>query len=282
VTEQPAIDFRARPLLPEYADYLYPRLQSISSDTGADAGLPPVESIDDFVGRLDSANIESVVFAARSRVSQGDWRLTNGYVASVVEGHRDRLVPFGGIDLRSESLVSDIEEAHEHHGLRGFCVDPFQIQRPADDPALMPVYETCGRLKVPIVVTLGAMPGVDASLECGSPLALDHVAADFPELIVIGSHSGWPFTREMIATAWRRKNVYFENSFYHFAPGAGEIVDAANEWIPEKVLYASAYPFVPLEETLARFRSLGFKSGVDALVLRENARRILESTGSLR
>lgn len=62
----------------------------------------------------------------------------------------------------------------------------------------------------------------------------------------------------MIAVAWRCENVFFENSFYHFAPSAGALVDAANSMIGDRMLYASAYPFSPISETLERFRALPF------------------------
>ena len=79
----------------------------------------------------------------------------------------------------------------------------------------------------------------------------------------------------MIAVAWRCENVYFENSFYHFAPGAGVLVEAANTMIGHKMLYASAYPFAPLGETLRKFRTLPFDDDVADRVLFGNADRLL-------
>ena len=101
-----------------------------------------------------------------------------------------------------------------------------------------------------------------------------------PDLVLVGSHSGWPFTATMIAVAWRRPNVYFENSFYHFAPGAEILVDAANQMIGTKMLYASAYPFAPLEH-LERFLRLGFEPEVLERVVYRNARDLLERIGAL-
>ena len=78
----------------------------------------------------------------------------------------------------------------------------------------------------------------------------------------------------MIAVAWRNPNVYFDNSFYHFAPGANMIVEAANSMIGHKLLYASAYPFAPLEATLERFKTLPFRPEVLPRVLYDNAASI--------
>ena len=98
------------------------------------------------------------------------------------------------------------------------------------------------------------------------------VAMNHPELVK-------NLPKDMIAVAWRCENVYFENSFYHFAPGAGVIVEAANSMIGDKLLYASAYPFVPLGETLEKFRTLPFLPEVADKVLYRNADALLARIG---
>lgn len=273
------VDFRARPNVPEYAKYLYPRLDEIAEQTNGTFGTyrAVVESVDGFVERLDRTGVDVAVFAARSRASSGDWPLTDRFVAAAVEQHPGRLVGFAGIDLQDlEAAPSAIRHAIDDVRLLGICIDPFQIEAAADDPRLRSVYAQCDELGVPVVVTLGGMPGINAPLWCGNPAALDTVAKDFPGLLIVGSHAGWPFPLEMVAVAWRRENVYFENSFYHRAPGAGVLVDAANSMVGHKMLYASAYPFADMEAALAGFRSLPFEPAVLEMVLGGNAVRLLD------
>lgn len=277
------IDFRARPLVPEYGAYLRPRLAAIRAQTG-DFGAhePQDQTISEFVTALDAAGVSMAVFAARSRANASpDWPLTNDLVAEAVRAYPHRLVGFGGLDLTDISWsVSEMERGIEDLGFRGFCMDPFQIGATADDDCLSPIYELAERSGVAVTVTMGGMPGIPQPLRTGDPIALDEVSVSHPELVLIGSHSGWPFTSTMIAVSWRRPNVYFENSFYHFAPGASDLVDAANEMIGTKMLYASAYPFAPLEH-LASFASLPFEPDVLDAVLYGNARRLLERLGAL-
>lgn len=274
------IDFRARPNLPEYAHYLYPRLDAIEKRTAGvyQAFRPPVETLDEFVASLDGLGIDRVVFAARSRATDGDWQLTDEVVAAAAARHPDRITGFAGIDLRAPDLGDAVLRAVEGHGLRGVCFDPFQLGMHASDPHLDPAYAAAGRLGVPAVVTLGGLPGVPADLTCGDPVRLDEAAGRHPDTVIVGSHSGWPFTQAMIAVAWRRDNVFFENSFYHRAPGADLIVQAANEMIPHKVLYASAYPFAPLDVTLAEVGGLPFDDGVRERVMGGNAAALLGLT----
>ena len=278
------IDFRARPNIAEYAAYLRPRLEDIAKQTGEFGRYAaPDETVNGFVDQLVTAGVELAVVAARSRIAQdGSWELTNDLGAEWVAPHKDHLVPFGGIDVTDISFaLAESERCIEHLGFRGLCIDPFQVGITADHERLSPIYELCEKEGAAVAVTMGGMPGINQPLRCGDPIALDEVAQSHPDLTLIGSHSGWPFTNTMVAVAWRRPNVFFENSFYHFAPGAEILVQAANEMIGKKMLYASAYPFRPIAETLENFKSLGMATEVMADVLYNNAHGVLSRIGAL-
>jgi predicted TIM-barrel fold metal-dependent hydrolase len=274
-----AIDFRARPNTPEWASYLARRNAAIQTQAGSafSAYQAPVETLAGFIAQLDAAGIERAVFAARNRqTSEPVWTLTNDFVAECVRAHPTRLAGFAGIDASDPvRAAAEARRSVEQLGLLGICFDPFILPAAPDDPRFDPIYDTCMQLGVPAIVTLGGWPGIAAPLRYSSPLGLDVVAKRFPKLVIIGSHAGWPFVTEMIAVAWRCENVFFENSFYHFAPGAGAIVDAANSMIGDKILYASAYPFSPIRETLDRFRALPFTEAARDKVLYSNADALL-------
>jgi predicted TIM-barrel fold metal-dependent hydrolase len=277
------VDFRARPLVPEYAAYLRPRLAAIRAETGGYGAYDaPEQDIAGFVASLGEAGIDIAVFAARNRVSDApDWPLTNDLVAAAAREHPKRVVPFGGLDLSDIPWsLNEMKRCVADHGFRGFCIDPFQIGARADDDRIGPLYEFAESAGVAVVVTMGGMPGIPQPLHTGDPIALDEIAQSHPDLILIGSHSGWPFVTTMIAVAWRRPNVYFENSFYHFAPGAEPLVDAANQMIGDKMLYASAYPFAPLDG-LDGFRRLPFRPEILEKVIGGNAMGLLARIGAL-
>jgi predicted TIM-barrel fold metal-dependent hydrolase len=273
------IDFRARPNTPERARYLSRRTKLIRTQagTGFSDFRAPEESLEGFVAQLDAIGIDQAVFAARNRkLSDPEWTLTNAFVADCVNAHPSRIIGFAGVDAKDpQSAATEAALSIEKLGLLGVCFDPFALDAAPDDPRFDPIYDTCARLGVPAVVTLGGWPGINSALRLSSPLALDAVARRFPDLILIGSHAGWPFTTDMIAAAWRCENLYFENSFYHFAPGADLLVQAANSMIGEKMLYASAYPFVSLDETLQRFQALPFSDQARENVLGANAARLI-------
>ncbi len=274
------IDFRARPNTPEWARYLARRTRTIRTEAGGmkyGEFTADEESLDGFLKQLDNAGIERAVFAARDRSSTDpDWTLTNDFVAECVRAAPDRIVGFAGVDASNpESAAEAARRAVRDLGLLGVCFDPFLLQAAPDNERFDVIYRACSELGVPAVVTLGGLPGIPTPLRNSTPLAIDIVAKRFPDLVLIASHGGWPFPLEMIAVAWRCENVFFENSFYHFAPGAEVLVEAANTMIGHKMLYASAYPFAPLGETLEKFRTLPFNDGVAEKVLFGNADRLL-------
>jgi len=274
------IDFRARANTPETDAYLRPRIDQIERmgitlpGHGRKWYRAPAETIEEFVGRLEPAGIDAVVFVGRNRGSVPGWPLTNDFVAEVAAKYPGQVLAMAGLDATDLGAAPDeLRRSVLELGLRGANLDPFQIEAEADDPCFHPVYQACSELGVPLILTFGALPGIPTVMRNG-PRALDSIAQRFPDLTVIACHGGWPFTMDMIAVAWRNPNVYFDNSFYHFAPGADVLVRAANEMIGDKMLYASAYPFLPLEETLASFSELGFTPEARATVLGDNARRI--------
>jgi predicted TIM-barrel fold metal-dependent hydrolase len=272
------VDFRARPNVPELAAYLEPRLAQIEHQTYGTFGAyrAPIDTAEAFLDRLDEAGVDRCVVAARSRARSDDWKYTRQVVIDVLEQAPERLIGLVGLD------VSDVGRACEEarvaltrEGFIGVSFDAFQLGTDAGDPRLFAIYELCTELGALVTITLGGLPGVPAEVRCSSPLAIDAVAQRFPDLTIVASHAGWPFVQEMIVTAWRNRNVYFENSFYHHAPGTQALVEAANTMIPGKVLYASAYPFAPLKETLERFRTLPFEPDVLEAILCENPARVI-------
>jgi predicted TIM-barrel fold metal-dependent hydrolase len=63
---------------------------------------------------------------------------------------------------------------------------------------------------------LEAMPS-----EHGRPMQLDRIACDFPNLTIVGTHTGWPWVDEMIAVATKWPNVYLNISAWlpkYFGP----------------------------------------------------------------
>jgi len=80
---------------------------------------------------------------------------------------------------------------------------------------------------------------------------------------------------EAITVAQRNRNVYIDLSEYEFSPMAEAYVDAANTMIGDKILYASAHPFVDFRVALKNYEKLPFKPDVRQKIMYDNAARLL-------
>jgi len=263
------IDFRARPNTDVY-------MKDISgpehSHHWSFPPLPPVETLPKFIAALDRNNISLAVFTGRQvgtpdKLEHG---FPNDYIAASVRQYPSRLIGFAGVDASTgKTAIKELERCVRELGLRGVSLAPDRARLTPDDRRMYPLYAKAAELAVPVVFTTGPFVG-----RWATPAAIDIVAEDFPEVTFVCSHGCWPWVNEFISLAYRHRNVYIEPSVYLFLPGAEPMIDAARNLIHDRVLYASAFPFMPLE-TIGRFVKLGFDQEVLQKITFDNAARIL-------
>jgi hypothetical protein len=115
----------------------------------------------------------------------------------------------------------------------------------------------------------------NAIIDHVAPRYIDFVARDFPELKIIISHGGYPWVNEAITVAQRNRNVYIDLSEYEFSPMAEAYVEAANTMIADKILYASAHPFVDFKIALKNYEKLPLNPDVRQKIMYDNAAKLL-------
>ena len=78
---------------------------------------------------------------------------------------------------------------------------PWLWDLPPNDRRYYPLYAECVELGIPFCTQVGHTGPLRTS-ETGRPIPyLDDVALDFPDLVIVGGHIGYPWTDEMIALA---------------------------------------------------------------------------------
>lgn len=237
------IDFRCRPNVVEYMQmYDGPAAKPEWDLFGYPC--PPSVSKEEFLEALDRNHIYKAVFVGRMKMMDGQFIGTsNEFVSEFVKTSGGRMEGIASVDPNHmEDPVAELVHAMTDLGLKGVLLDPQNYKIPIDDERLMPIYEKANQLSVPVVITMGPLTG-----KYHNPLAVDHVAELFPDLTIVCSHGIYPNPTECIALAYRRPNVYLECSIYEFLPGGEVIVDAANTILKDKMVYASAFPFNPIE-----------------------------------
>lgn len=240
----PLIDFRARPNTPEIMS-LYDQPGREFHWKRWDCAPPPKIELAQFMGNIAAVGVTLSVCTGRQLVAGGKvaFGTSNDYIADCVRQYPDRMIGFAGIDISSgEAAVREIERAVRELGMKGISIDPFSAKLYPNDRAVYPIYEKAAELGIPVVTTVGPLVG-----KFGDPYHFDEPTQDFPTVKFVYSHAIWPQVTDWLALAYRRPNVFLEPSIYWINPGCDPMWIAANGALSDQIIYASAFPFAPLD-----------------------------------
>jgi hypothetical protein len=112
--------------------------------------------------------------------------------------------------------------------------------------------------------------------EVGRPIYLDQVALDFPELVIVGGHIGYPWTEEAIAVATKHENVYIDTSAYTAKRYPPELVRYLKTNGRKKVMFGTNYPMITPSKALEGLDGLGLDEETRDLFLFGNAARVFD------
>ncbi len=227
---------------------------------------------------LERLGIDLAVITGRDAESTYGSPSNNGSVLEFCKAYPNKFVGFWGVDPHKQmAAVYDIVKAVEVHGMKGVAIDPYLAHMPASAARFYPIYTKCAELDIPVFITMAPPPQVPgAIMDYCDPRQVDQVARDFPELTIIMSHGGYPFVNEAVFACWRNKNVYMDFSEYENSPMRDVFVDGMKDMIQDKVVFASAHPFIELEDALNTYKGFDLTDEVRKKVMYENAARILK------
>lgn len=235
------------------------------------------QTLDEIVADLNKHNVVKAVITGRDCETTYGAKSNNESVTEFVSKYPDKFIGFIGLDPhKGMKAIEELKASVTNLGMRGAAVDPYLAQIYSNDAKYYPFYSKCCELDIPIVFTTGPatlVPG--AIIDHVAPRYIDFVARDFPELKIVISHGGYPWVNETIIVAERNRNVYVDLSEYEFSPMAEAYIQAANTMIPDKVLYASAHPFVDFRQALKTYALLPFKPEVRQKIMYNNAAKLL-------
>ena len=221
---------------------------------------------------LDRASVERALLCAW--YGPDGPLISNDEVAGFVARRPDRLVGVASVDLRRPVVaVRELRRAVRDLGFRALRIVPWLWGLPPNDRRFYPLYAECVELGIPFCTQVGHTGPLRTS-ETGRPIPyLDDVALEFPELVIVGGHVGFPWTAEMIALATKYPNVYIDTSAYVAHRYPGELVDYMRGHGRRKVMFGSNFPMVSPERALAKLEVLDLDDEARGLFLSGNARR---------
>jgi predicted TIM-barrel fold metal-dependent hydrolase len=225
----------------------------------------------------------AVVFTVDTESATGHPPISSEEIADACAEQADVLIPFGSVDpWRGKAAVRQARELIEQHGVRGFKFHPSLQAFHPNDPFVYPLYEVLAEHSIVALfhsgqtgIGAGVRGGGGIRLKYANPLALDDVAADFPDLPIIIAHPSFPWQDEALAVATHKPLVHIDLSGWspkYFPP---QLVRYANTLLKDKVLFGSDFPVITPDRWLADFDKLEIKPEVRPMILRDNAIRLL-------
>lgn len=199
----------------------------------------------------------------------------NDEVAGFVAAAEGRLHGLASVDLRkSMEAVRELRRYVNELGFKGLRVVPWLWELPPTDRRFYPLFAECVELGIPFCTQVGHTGPLRPS-ETGRPIPyIDQVALDFPELVVVGGHIGYPCTEEMVAVCRRHPNVYIDTSAYTVRRYPPELVRYMARDRHHRVLFGTDYPMITPERALRGLEELGLDDAARTAFLSGNARKV--------
>lgn len=237
-----------------------------------------------FIAMLDEAGVDKVVMIASDKETTLGTKFPNDALAELVAQAPDRIIGFAGVDPhKGPRAAAELEWALGDLGLKGLTIGPWEHELYPNDERYVPLYEICVKYQVPVTIHASVHFGRRTKLDYSRPLHIDEVAVRFPDLKIVAVHGGWPWVAELVAVAWRHRNVYIDISGvrpkYVGKPGTGwePLIAYGNSLIQDKVLWGTAWPLQPFARSLAEVRALPLKPEVVEKWVHTNAARLLNA-----
>jgi uncharacterized protein len=211
-------------------------------------------------------------------------KISNEEIAELAHENSDVAIPFASISPhRGAEGVTAARRLIRDYKVRGFKFHPSVQEFFPNDRLAYPLYEIIAEAKLPALFHTG-QTGVGAKtrggggirLKYSNPLYLDDVAADFPDMPIILAHPSFPWQEEALSVATHKPQVYIDLSGWspkYFPP---ILVQYANTLLKDRVLFGSDYPVIAPEKWVEEFEKLPIKPEVRALIMKENAARLLQ------
>lgn len=224
------------------------------------------------IAALDEAGVDRMLISAW--YAPDKIMVSNEEVYEFASQSNGRLIGIGSIDITKPSLVGrQVRQCVEKYGFKGIRVLPWLFQIPPTHRLFYPLYVACCEMNVPFCTQIGHT-GVLMPSEVCRPIYLDQVALDFPDLVIVGGHIGYPWTEEAIAVATKHRNIYIDTSAYTVRRYPAVLIEYLREQGGKKVLFGSNHPMITPARALEGLDDLNLDEKTRRAFLSENAKRI--------
>lgn len=237
---------------------------------GGDTPLPSVSST---VEAMDAADVETSLISAWHG-PQGSL-ISNEEVSEQIDQAPDRLKGLATVDLtKPMESVREIRRWVDGKRFVGVRVVPWLWNLPPNDRLYYPIYAACVDLGVPFCTQIGHTGPLLRS-ETGRPIPyLEDVLLDFPELVVVGGHVGFPWVNELISLTVKFPNFHIDTSAYAVHRLPPDFVAFMKGIGGSRVMFGTNWPMLSPGRCLAKLDTLQLTAEQKDAFLFGNAKRV--------
>ncbi len=280
------IDFHVHPPVAELVDGpIAPYLEGLRGRSGVESDILTVDEIAD---RYRERSGRAVILGWDAETVTRQRPFSSEDVAAMVAAHPDVFIGFGSIDpARGARAVAGVHAA-ARLGLPGLAFHPigqgfdpssrqaFSVFEAAEEHGLICLLHTgYSRLGA------GMSGGTGLRLTYGNPIAVDAIAAAFPDLKIVIAHLGRLWRDEAVAVAAHKPNVWL-NLVGATSEGCVAELDVLAGLDFDRCLFGSDWCFASLDDALDGWSGEGIDPALRRRVLLENAERLLKSSAIAR
>ncbi len=235
----------------------------------ADALLPDAPAT---LAAMDEAGVETALISAWTGPT--GVLISNDETAENAARSGGRLRAVMSVDLNDPmGAVREIRK-RAGEGFVGVRALPWLWGLPPNDRRFYPIYAACIDAGLPFCTQIGHTGPLRTS-EYGRLIPyLEDALLDFPELVVVGGHTGFPWIDEVATLMHKFPNFYVDTSAYvlhRLPPGLVQLMKNEGK---TRVLFGSNWPMLTPARCLKGLDALNLDEETADLFLRENARRV--------
>ncbi len=266
------IDFRVRPLYRHYLGFDEKSIEKFFSAFGYEVTeTERNRDVETLVKELDACGIVKSVVPGRKVMGT-----TNEELLEIEELYPEHFIIYPFLDVaEAEQALEDIDTYIIHGKGQGASIEPsIGNDVKFDDERIYPIYKKLEENHIPVTATFSGWVGT--SIDNTMPAQIDRVLNDFPNLVFIAGHAGWPWLHEMVAVAFRHPNLYLTADFEGTrGAGADALRKGALYMCPNQVIFASSYPMGPVKQGIQSVKDWKLPPETERKVLYDNAAKIL-------
>lgn len=254
-----------------------PWLETLRRWTGqSDEALTP--TVETTIAAMDEAGVEIALLSA--------WHgpegalITNMEVAAQIEEAPDRFRGLASVNLNDPAgAAREIRDWVDGERFVGVRVVPWLWDLPPNDRRYYPVYVACIEAGVPFCTQIGHTGPLKRS-ETGRLIPyMEDVLLDFPELVVVGGHVGYPWIDELTSLTLKFPNLYVDTSAYALRRLPESFVQYMKGPGRGRVMFGTNWPMLSPSRCLAGIDHLELTDKEREAFLSGTARQVFSLSG---